>query len=375
MILLPVETIPINRPIINDEEIRAVVRVLRSGLLTTKSGSGPYVSLFEEAFAKYVEAKYAVAVSSGTAALHTALLAAGVGNGDEVIVPSFTFVATAEAVALAGGTPVFADIDLNTYCLSPEDVEAKITSRTKAIIAVHLYGLTADMDPILELAEEHGIIVVEDAAQAHGAEYKGKRAGNLGHIGCFSFYGSKNMVTGEGGMLTTSIPELAEAARMIRNHGEARAYQSTMLGHNYRMPEIEAAIGYIQLGKLQGFIEARTRNAKFLSKALSPIPELQLPVEPERFRHAWYVYTIRLRGANAARRDKIVRRIREKRVDCQVYYSKPVHLNPYYRKTYGAVQLSRTETAARQVFSLPVHPGLSEEDLNRIVEAVDKALG
>jgi len=369
------EMIPINRPILDVEEIRAVARVVRSGILTNKSGSGPQVTQFESSFASYVGTRFAVALNSGTAALHVALLAAGVGQGDEVIVPSFTFVATAEMVALTGARPVFADIDPATYCIDPEEVGAAITSRTKAVIPVHLYGLPADMGPIMDLAEEHGLTVIEDAAQAVGGEYKGKRAGSLGHVGCFSFYGSKNMVTGEGGMLTTNSLESADVARTIRNHGENRLYQSSMLGHNYRMPELEAAIGNVQLKKLPKFLEDRARNAKALTEALSSFDEVQLPSEPEGYRHGWYVYTLRLRGANAAKRNSTVRRIRERRVDCQVYYPRPVHLQPYYRKMVGDFKLPKTETAARQVFSLPIHPALGENELRRIADAVKSVIG
>lgn len=366
--------IPINRPILDVEEMRAVARVIRSGILTNKSGSGQQVTQFESSFANYIGTKFAVAVNSGSAALHVALLATGVGQGDEVIVPSFTFVATAEMVALTGAKPVFVDIDPATYCIDPEEIEAAITSHTKAVIPVHLYGRTADMRPIMELAEDHNLIVIEDAAQAVGAEYRDKFAGNLGHIGCFSFYGSKNMVTGEGGMLTTDSREIADIASTVRNHGENRLYQSSMLGHNYRMPELEAAIGYVQLKKLPKFLEERAKNAKILTEALSSVNEIQLPLETRNYKQGWYVYTVRLRGTNSAKRDSVVRRIREHRVDCQIYYPRPVHLQPYYRKTFGSLKLPKTETAARQVFSLPIHPALSENELKRIVDSVKSAL-
>jgi perosamine synthetase len=368
------EMIPINRPLLDVEEMRAVAKVIRSGILTNKSGSGQQVTQFESSFASYVGSKFAIAVNSGTAALHAALLAAGVGQGDEVIVPSFTFVATAEMVALTGARPIFVDIEPTTYCIDPEEVEAAITSRTKAIIPVHLYGLAADMDPIMELADDHNLVVIEDAAQAVGAEYKDKRTGSLGHIGCFSFYGSKNMVTGEGGMITTDNRELADTANIVRNHGENRLYQSSMLGHNYRMPELEAAIGYVQLKKLPKFLEYRTKNAKALTEALVSVGDLQLPSEPSDRRHGWYVYTVRLRGANAAKRNRIVRRIRERRIDCQIYYPRPVHLQPYYQRMFGSLKLPKTETAARQVFSLPIHPALSANELRRIVDAVKAAV-
>ena len=368
------KTIPINKPFLDEEEIRAAVRVLRSGILTSKSGSGPNVLSFEEAFSRYVGSKYAVALNSGTAALHSSLVAADISKDDEVIVPSFTFVATAEMVALTGARPVFVDIDPKTYCVDPAEVEAAISSKTKAIIPVHLYGLTADMDPILEVARDYGLTVIEDAAQAHGAEYKGEKAGSLGDMACFSFYGSKNMVTGEGGMVSTKIKEYADKIRLIRSHGEVSEYQSTMIGHNYRMPELEAAIGLVQLRKLPKILEIRNRNAEAISEGLSDIEELQLPFVPEGFRHAWYVFTVRLKNANAAERSKVIERIREDQVGTEVYYSKPIHLLPHYRKCFGSFKLPETEAAAGQVFSLPTHPSLSEKDLTRIMKAVRASL-
>jgi dTDP-4-amino-4,6-dideoxygalactose transaminase len=366
--------IAINRPILGNEELRAMARVLRSGFLTEKRGSGPNVTRFEAAFAKYVGTKFAIAVNNGTSALHASLLAIGLTAGDEVIVPSLTFVATAEVVALTGAQPIFVDIDPLTYCMDPEEIESVVTERTKAIIPVHLYGLPADMDVIMNLAKDYGLTVIEDAAQAHGAEYKSHKTGSLGNLACFSFYGSKNMTTGEGGMITTNQRDLAESLSLIRNHGEGSYYQSVSLGHNYRMPELEAAIGYVQLQKLPQFLDTRRKNAQYLHEELSNISQLQLPVVPEMYNPAWYVYTIRISGANAAKRNKIMNRIRERRIDAQVYYPRPIHLMTFYRSRYGSTRLPRTETAARQVISLPVHPGLSEKDLYRIVVAVKAAI-
>jgi perosamine synthetase len=371
---MSVQTIPINRPIIGNEELRAAAKVIRSGFLTEKRGSGPCVTRFESAFSKYVGTRYAVAVNNGTSALHAALLAAGVRPEEEVIVPSFTFVATAEAVALTGAKPVFVDIDPQSYCLAPTEVKGAINERTKAIIPVHLYGLTADMDPIMELARDYDLLVIEDAAQAHGAEYNGRKAGALGDMACFSFYGSKNMTTGEGGMITTNRREFADALGLVRNHGEEKYYQSVTLGHNYRMPEIEAGIGFEQLLKLPSFLEDRRRNAKTLLDAFDGLNEVQTPLIPEGYESAWYVFTLRLRGANAAKRNKSLNRIRERRVGAQVYYPKPVHKMPFYQNSYGRTRLPKTETAARQVISLPVHPSLSENDLRRVVSAVKDAV-
>jgi len=367
--------IPINKPMIGNEEIRAAAEVLRRGFLTEKRGSGPCVTRFEKAFSEYVGTRYAIAVNNGTAALHATLLAVGVGPNDEVIVPSLTFVATAEMVATTGAKPVFVDIDQKTYCMDHNEIEGAITERTKAIIPVHLYGLTADMDSIMKVARDHGLVVIEDAAQAHGALYKGRRAGSLGDMACFSFYGSKNMTTGEGGMITTDRRDFSRALGLIRNHGEDRYYQSVMLGHNYRMPELEAAIGSEQLLKLPNFLEARKRNAEFLLRGLSNLREVQTPLIPEGCEHAWYVFTLRLKGANAAKRDQAVNRIRERRVDAQVYYPKPIHMMPFYKERFGQTRLPKTETVARQVISLPVHPGLEEWELSRIVSAVKNAVG
>lgn len=366
--------IPINKPSLTYEEIRAVVRVLRSGILTSKNGAGPNALRFEAVFSKFVGTRYAVAMNSGTAALHAALIAAGVGEGDEVILPSLTFVATAEAVALTGATPIFVEIDPDTYCIDPEEIEAALTSRTKAVIPVHLYGLTGDMDRIMEVAENYHLVVIEDAAQAHGAEYKGRQAGGLGDMACFSFYGSKNMVTGEGGMVTTNSIEYNKTLRHLRNHGETRRYQSTMLGHNYRMPEMEAALGVVQLAKLPKFVESRRRNAVYLMEKLKNVEPLQLPTVPATCVHAWYVFTVRMKGANAARRNKVVNKIRARRVDAQIYYPKPIHRQDYYRRTFRPGKLPTTEKTARQVFSLPVHPSLSERELKRIVRAVKAAV-
>lgn len=370
------EIIPINRPIIGETEIKLVTRVLKGGILTEKSGGGHYVTQFEQAFAKWVGAKYAVAVSSGTAALHATLMAMRLKAGDEVVVPSFSFVATVEAVILAGGKPVFADINPDTYCMDPESFEGQISGKTKAVIPVHLYGLTGDMTPLLKLASEHDFIVIEDAAQAIGAEYKGKKAGSLGDLACFSFYATKNLTTGEGGMITTNTEEYAEIVRAIRNHGEQEEYRPIMLGHNYRMPEVAAAIGLAQLSRLPRFLEVRRKNAEDLSDGLNGLEKLKLPIEPEGHRHSWYVYTARLRGANAGIRNRLVEKLREKRIGATVYYPMPIHLMPYYRERYGYDRgmLPKTETAARQVFSLPLHPGVTRGDIDYMTAILKKIL-
>lgn len=370
------DMISINQPSIGKEEIEAVVEVLKSGILSEKSGRGPRVLQFEKDFSKYVGAKHAVAVSSGTAALHSALLAVGIQPGDEVVVPSFTFSATAEAVVLAGGRPSFADIDADTYAITPESIEAALTSKTKAILPVHMYGLCADMDPIMELARNRGLIVIEDAAQAHGAEYKGRRAGSIGDATCFSFYAGKNMTTGEGGMVTTNDDDLAEQMRMIRTHGEERPYWVSRQGHNYHMPEIAGALGIVQLKKLPGFLEERRKNAEYLTEKLSVLGKLVMPKEPAGRKHAWYLFSPRLRGANAGKRNKLVEKLRSRNIGAAVYYESPVHMLPYYRDLQSTRRsaLPETERACRQVFSLPVHPQLRQTELQFITDSVKRAV-
>ena len=368
------EMICINKPLTGDEEAQAVIQVLKSGLLTVQGG-GPFTSQFERKFAEFIGVKYAISVNNGTAALHSALLAIGVGPGDQVILPSFSFVATAEAVALTGAKPVFADIDPNTYCLAPESIEEKITSNTKAIIPVHLYGLMADMDAIMRIAKDHDLTVIEDAAQAIGAEFKGRKAGSIGDIACFSFHATKNMTTGEGGMLTTNNAEYANTLRLLRNHG-GQGYKCKMIGHNYRMPEIEAAMGCVQLAKLPKFLEVRRRNAATLTSLLQEIRQLKLPIEPAGYKHSWNIYTVRLRVSTAGSRNRFVMKLRKKKIEAEVYYPIPIHFMPVYKEKYcnKLERLPATETACRQVFSLPIHPAVSESDLEYIATTVRRLL-
>jgi len=365
--------IPVNMPLMGKEEINAVTRVLKSGILTGRHGSGPMAKQFEDNFAKFAGAKHAIAVNSGTAALHTALWAKDIKRGDEVILPSFTFIATAEAVALVGAKPVFVDIKPNTYNIDPGKVEPAITSKTRAVMPVDLYGLPAEMDKIREIADKHNLFVVEDAAQAHGASYKGKPPGHFADIACWSLYASKNMTTGEGGMLTTNNDEYAEKLRLLRSHGEKEEYKAALLGHNYRMPEIEASIGIEQLKKLPTFVEKRRRNAEALSEKLSDVKQLVLPVEPRGCRSSWYLYTVRLRNGTAKDRDKVIQSLRKKGVGAGVYYHTPIHLMPYYRQLESYV-LPETEKAAEQVFSLPVHPGLKATEVNYVAKTVRQIL-
>lgn len=362
--------IPINLPKIGEEEIKAVVEVMKTGILTTGLGAGPKVSEFEKKYAEFADAKHAIAVNTGTAALHAALMAVGLKAGDEVILPAFTFVATAEAVVLAGGKPVFADIDPVTYTLSPEAVKRAITQKTRAIIPVDLYGLPADTKAIKEIAATHNIAVVEDCAQSHGATYEGKPAGAYADVACWSLYAAKNIGTGEGGAVTTDSDELAEKVKMVRTHGEKTKYNSLMLGTNYRMTEIQAAIGIVQLSRLPEFFAARSRNAQRMTQKLKTCEKLTLPPKLSNRTPSWYLYTVRINNAEAEKRNNIIKQMHEKGFGAEAYYPIPINKMPYYRENFGDFNLPETDRAAKQVISLPIHPGVTEEQVDAIAEAL-----
>ncbi|WP_456481825.1 DegT/DnrJ/EryC1/StrS family aminotransferase [Methanopyrus sp.] len=375
------DPIPIAQPILGDEEVRAVTEVLRSGQLA----QGPRVEEFEREFARFVGCEHCVATSSGTTALQLALESAGLGPGDLAIVPSFTFIATANAALHAGADVAFVDIDLETYCMDPHSLEEVVKllkdrvlrPRTVVVIPVHLYGHPADMDPILEIAEEHDLVVIEDAAQAHGAEYKGRKVGSLGDAACFSFYPTKNMTTGEGGAITTDDGELAERARMLRSHGERERYDHVELGYNFRMTDIAAAIGIVQLRKLEEFNERRRENARYYLKELADLePLIELPTEKSWAKHVYHQFTIRVNVEElSCTRDEFAEALRAEGVDCAVHYPTPLHRQPVYlRRGYYATELPKSERAAETVLSIPVHPGLSEEDRRDVVEAVEKVV-
>lgn len=351
--------IPPAKPIIGDEEREAVDRVLRSGMLA----QGPEVKAFEEEFAQHFElGRACVAVNSGTSGLHLGMLSSGVKAGDEVIVPSFTFAATANSVALAGATPVFADIDADDFCLSPAAVEAAITERTVGIMPVHLYGHPAKMDRIMAIADEHGIKVFEDAAQAHGASLAGTPVGSFGSFGMFSLYPTKNMTSGEGGMVSVATPEIERMMRLYRNQGMERQYHNEVVGYNNRMTDIHAAIGRVQLTKVDAWTKRRQANAAFLTANLEGVTP---PPVAEGAVHVYHQYTVRVPddrdGLAAALRD-------EHQIGSGMFYPVPNHrLTPFRSEA----DLPETERAAAECLSLPVHPSLSEGDLARIVEAVN----
>ncbi|MEM2002179.1 MAG: DegT/DnrJ/EryC1/StrS family aminotransferase [Candidatus Methanomethylicaceae archaeon] len=361
--------IPINKPILGNEEKEAVLRVLESGVLTNASAEGgPFVRTFEKELASFMGAKDAIVVNSGTAALQVSLLAMNIKPGDEVVVPSFTFAATAGAVLLIGAKPVFVDIDLNTYNIDPEAFRKAITNKTKAVIPVDLYGLPAKIDEIREIAERQGIVVIEDACQAQGASYKGRMAGTLGDVGCLSFYPGKVMTTGEGGAIITNDQELADRLRMIRTHGQIKGYDSKLLGGNFRMPEMEAAIGIVQLKKLPKFLEARAKNARILMEHLNKAP-LILPQVPENIVHNWYLFTVRFTSEKI--RDSVREKLLKEGIGATVYYPTPVHKLPYYTSLkYGNIQLPNTEMASKTVLSLPVNPLVEIKDLEKMSKII-----
>jgi perosamine synthetase len=353
--------IHIAKPMIGQEEKQAVLEVLDSGIIA----QGPRVKAFEEAFADMCGVKYAIATTSGTTALHVALLAHGIGEGDEVITSPFTFIASANSVLFTGARPVFVDIDPVTYNLDPSLIEKAITPRTRAILPVHLFGLSCDMDPILKIAEKHGLKVIEDACQSHGAVYKARRVGSFG-TGTFSLYPTKNMTSAEGGMITTNDEDLAEKCRVIRQHGMRRRYYHDELGFNFRMTDVHAAIGLAQLLKLEKFNQARQQNAAYLSQCLEGV---QVPFVPEGSQHVYHQYTLRVPDG---RRDSLRTHLQEKGVGSEVYYPVPVHKQTFYVEELGYdLTLPEAEQAALEVLSLPVHPALSQADLEVIVSNVN----
>ena len=353
------DVIPAARPIIGPRERAAADRVLRSGLVA----AGPEVAAFEHEFANLVGGRQCVAVSSGTAALHLSLLAAGIGPGDEVIVPSFTFAATANAVALTGATPVFADIEPDHFCLDPVAAEAAVTDRTRAIMPVHLYGHPAAMDRFTALAERYGLLLFEDAAQAHAASLDGKPVGAWSRAGSFSFYPTKNMTSGEGGMVTTDCQPLAHQVRLLRNQGMERRYENEIVGFNARMTDLHAAIGRVQLTRLANWTRRRRANARFLDAHLRGV--VIPPIAPGA-KHVYHQYTIRVPDHD---RDTFAAELRAHGVGSGVYYPIPSHrLPPFNSRT---LDLPATAQAARECLSLPVHPALRPGDLERIVTAVN----
>jgi dTDP-4-amino-4,6-dideoxygalactose transaminase len=347
---------------IKSEIDTAVIGVLES----TQFVLGSAVAAFEKAFAPYCQAEHAMGVSNGTSALHLALLAAGVGRGDEVITTPFTFIASVSAIDYTGARPVFVDIDPSSFTIDPAKIEAAITPRTKAILPVHLYGRTADMDPILEIAKRHNLVVIEDAAQAHGAEYKGRRAGSMGDLGCFSFYPGKNLgAYGEGGAVTTNNPEYARKVRTLRDWGAERRYHHDLKGFNYRLEGIQGAVLGVKMKYIEDWTEARRTHAARYDELLKD-SAYDLPLTPAHLRHVYHVYAIR-----HPRRDALQSFLTERGIGTNIHYPIPVHLQRCFAELGHKVgDFPHAERAANEVLSLPMYPEFQPQQQDQVIAAL-----
>jgi len=348
---------------IRDEITVALQQVLDN----TAFAGGPFVEEFEKDFASFCKCEYAIGVGCGTTALWMVLSCLGIGQGDEVITAPNTFIATAEAISFRGAKPVFVDIDEQTYTINPEQLEIAITPKTKAIIPVHLYGQMADMDSILQIARKHGLFVIEDACQAHGAEYKEQLAGSMGDAGCFSFYPGKNLgAYGEAGAIVTNNAELAKKMRMFRDHGQVKKYYHSIIGWNARMDGFQGAVLRVKLKYLYAWNEARRRNAQLYSKLLSEVNNVTTPVEADYAKHIYHVYAIRTQN-----RDELISALAEKDIHCGIHYPIPVHLQQAYRYLgYGTGSFPTAEKCAEELVSLPMFPELMEEQIRYIVHEI-----
>jgi dTDP-4-amino-4,6-dideoxygalactose transaminase len=367
------QMIPISKPNLDNLEKEAVLEVLNSGIIA----SGPKVKEFERQFADYCGAKHAIAVSNGTCSLHTCLVMNGIGKGDRVLTTPFSFIATANSILHAGAMPVFADIREDSFNIDPDKIEEALKKdifrKIKAIMVVHLYGQVCDMDAIGAIAKKYKVKIIEDAAQAHGAKFSGKKAGTFGDGGSFSLYATKNITTAEGGIVLTDDDKAAEIARSFINHGSEKVYYHTRLGYNYRMTDIEAAIGLVQLKKLDAFNEKRRQNGGILKKHLSKFDFIISPPEGEKNYHIYHQFTIRVLNN---RRDEVLKVLTDNGVGAKVFYPIAIHKQPFYSKILKKVpEMPAAEKAALEVLSLPVHPGLTEAEIGTIKGAFDSIKG
>jgi len=375
---------PFHQPSIEDEEIQEVVDTLKSGWITT----GPKTKLFEKKFQEYIGCKHAIAVSSCTAGLHLALVAAGVGQGDEVITTPYTFATTGEVIIQIGAKPVFVDIEEDGFNIDVTKIPEAITPETKAIIPVHFAGEPCDMDEIMKIAQENNLFVIEDAAHAVGAEYKGKKIGNIGDVTVFSFYATKNLTTGEGGMVTTNNDELAEKIRLLSLHGISKDawkrytaegswyYEILYAGYKYNMTDIQASLGIHQLNKLEKFLSIRQKYAQRYSSAFADVSEIKTPPVNHHVRHAWHLYVIRLNSASLSiDRKQFIEALKAENIGSSVHFI-PLHLHPYYKKKYGYKQgdYPNSEQVYSRVISLPLFPKMADADLEDVIKAVKKVV-
>lgn len=376
----------INKPWINEDEKREVMDVLNESVLTSAAkDGGKRVREFESLLRGYLNVKHAIALNSGTSALHAALLSSDIGVGDEVLLPSFTFVATANSIMAVGAKPVFVDINKHDYTIDMSDLQSKITENSKAIIPVHLYGHPCNMSEIVELAEKRSIDVIEDACQSLGSTYNNKQTGTLGMMGCFSFYASKVLTSGEGGAVVTNDDSVAEKIKMIRNHGMLEGYDTRIFGLNLRLPELSAAIAKTQMIRLRSMLDLRRRNAETLTRLICKFADdngIILPTESQNKRFNWYLYTIAFTKDNV--RDKVQKKmVLNDKVGATVYYDPPVHQTPYYEQVVASkasssksfnMELDNTGWASKHVLSLPTHPLLTQEELERVAQSIKGAL-
>jgi perosamine synthetase len=359
--------IPIAKPNFGKEEIAAVKEVIESGILA----SGPKTKAFEKAYSEYIGVKQAVAVTNGTIALDMALKALKVGSGDEVLTSAFSFVASGNCILFQNAKPVFVDIDPKTFNIDPLDVAEKITTKTKALIPVHMFGQPAKMDILKEIAEDNKIALVEDAAQAHGAEYKNQKTGSFGDLGCFSFYATKNMTSGEGGIITSNNQKLADTIRLLINHGQSSKYHHDTLGYNYRMTDFSAAMGLVQLRKLDKFNEERIENARILSKGIKRFQGLKVPHIDKNVKHVFHQYVIRVEESFPISRNNLVDCLTKKSIGVAVHYPTPIYRQKLYRDLgYQENLCPNTEETCKKVLSLPVHPLVDKNDIMYILDTL-----
>ena len=362
------------KPSIGEEEKKAVLEVLNSGMLA----QGPRVKDLERLFAEFCGTKYAIAVSSGTTALHTALYSLGIKPGDEVITVPFTFVATANCIIMQNARPIFVDIKEDTFNIDTEGLKEKITPKTKAIIPIDLYGQIYDYKALKEIAEDHNLLILEDAAQAVCAELDKKKAGDFGDMAAFSLYATKNLISGEGGLITTDNGRYAELAKRFRHHGQDKKtrYEYYGLGYNYRMTDIQAAIALEQLKKIEMLTDKRIKNARYLTKELNGIIGIETPFIKKNSKHVFHQYTIKVTDESKLTRDELKNKLIENGIGCAVFYPKPLHLHPFFLKFgYKKGDFPISEKVSQQVLSLPVHPLLKKSELDEIIRLIGEILG
>ncbi len=361
--------ISIGEPALDNEELENVTNAIKTNWI---SGRGEYISEFEEKFSRFCNASFGVATCNGTAAIHLALASIGIKSGDEVITPTFTTVASTNPILQCGGRPMFIDSDNSTWNIDPNKIEEKITKATKAIMVVHLYGHPCDMDPIMKIANDHNLLVIEDAAEAHGAEYKGKKVGTIGDIGCFSFFSNKIITTGEGGMIITNNKELAETAANLRDlaYGKGdKKFHHEKIGFNYRMTNLQAAIGVAQMDKIEKFIDIRRKNAKIYGSLLKDIEGITLPPEMPWAKNVYWMYTILIEKLFGLDRDNLIKLLKEMGIDTRPTFY-PVHLQPIYQQLFGSQKLPVAEELSIKGINLPSGNTLTKEQIEFVCESI-----